>query len=76
MVLELAPSAKQDSDAFFLKRGHCFRIIKSEALPSTHCDGDVVWKGPWRDVNGEIWVVEACEIHKPHQDDESKLSGS
>jgi hypothetical protein len=69
MVFGMTPSAVQTSNAFFLLRGHCFRMIKSESSLSAHCDRAVVWKGPWRDVRGEVWTVETCEVHKPHRND-------
>jgi hypothetical protein len=65
MVLETTPSAELSTSAFFLLRGRCFRIMKSGTGLTTHCDGPVVWKGPWRDAKGEIWIVEACVEHKP-----------
>jgi hypothetical protein len=52
---------------FLLLRGHCFSIIKTDAGHPTYCDEPVVWKGPWRDANGEVWIVEACGLHMPHQ---------
>jgi hypothetical protein len=69
MVLEMTPSAVDTSNAFFLLRGHCFRTIRSDIYLSAHCDRAVVWKGQWRDANGEVWTVEACELHKPQRDD-------
>jgi len=65
MVLEMPPSAVETSNAFFILRGHCFRVINSDMYLSTHCDEPVVWKGPWHDVKGEIWTVEACARHRP-----------
>jgi hypothetical protein len=65
MVVEMTPSAVPTDNAFFLMHGHCFRVIKSGLYLSAHCDEPVVWKGPWRDVNGELWTVEACAMHRP-----------
>jgi hypothetical protein len=65
MVVEMAPSAVPTDTAFFLMRGHCFRVIKSAWYLSAHCDEPVVWKGTWRDVNGETWTVESCARHRP-----------
>jgi hypothetical protein len=65
MVLETDLSAEQTNSAFLLLNGHCFRIIKSDTCLTTHCDEPVVWKGPWRDVKGEVWIVEACAKHVP-----------
>jgi hypothetical protein len=50
---------------FFIAPHQCFRMIKSVTSPESHCAEPVVWKGPWRDVTGELWTVEACARHKP-----------
>jgi hypothetical protein len=50
---------------FFVAPHQCFRMVKSALSQATHCAEPVVWKGPWRDVSGELWTVEACERHKP-----------
>lgn len=65
MVVEMAPSAEQSNSAFLILKGHCFRIIKSDKGHAIHCDEPVDWKGPWRDVKGEVWIVEACSRHRP-----------
>jgi hypothetical protein len=65
MVLEMAPSAETSHSAFLLLRGHCFRIIKTDNGLTTYCEEPAVWKGPWRDVKGEVWIVEACAKHRP-----------
>jgi hypothetical protein len=61
MVLEMA----QSNTTFLLGREHCFRILTSPSGRTIYCDGPVVWKGPWRDVKGEVWIVEACSAHRP-----------
>jgi hypothetical protein len=65
MVVETTSSATQTSGAFFLLQGHCFQMVKSEFSLTTYCDEPVVWKGPWRDVKGDVWTVEACAKHRP-----------
>jgi hypothetical protein len=67
MALEMAPSAEVSISAFLLLHGHCFRMIKSDTCLTIHCDEPVVWKGPWRDVKGEVWIVEACAKHRPNE---------
>jgi hypothetical protein len=66
MVLEMTPSAVETNNAFFLMRGHCFRMTKSFGL-TARCDGPVVWKGPWRDTKGRVWTVESCAEHRPDE---------
>ena len=65
MVVEMTPSAERSSSAFLILHGHCFRIFKSDKGIATYCDEPVAWKGPWRDVKGEVWIVEACVKHRP-----------
>jgi hypothetical protein len=73
VVLDTTPSAISTNNAqtgellneFFLLRGHCFRIFKSEMFRTAYCDEPVAWKGQWRDVKGEVWTVEACARHRP-----------
>jgi hypothetical protein len=65
MVVAMEPSAERSNGAFFILHGHCFRILKSRNGHAMHCDAPVAWKGPWRDVKGEVWIVEACDIHRP-----------
>jgi hypothetical protein len=65
MVVEMTASAERSESAFFLLRGHCFRIFKSDSGLAIHCDERVAWKGLWRDVKGEVWIVEACDMHRP-----------
>jgi hypothetical protein len=67
MVLQVTPSAERTDSAFLLLHGHCFRMIKSDIGLTTHCDEPVIWKGPWRDVKGEVWTVEACAKHRPDE---------
>jgi hypothetical protein len=56
-------------DSFFLAPQRCFRMLRSSLIGSAvHCDRPVVWKGPWRDLTGEVWMVEACELHRPQVD--------
>lgn len=64
MVLQMEPSAERSNSSFFLLSGHCFRISKSITGLANRCDEPVVWKGPWRDVKGEVWIVEACVRHR------------
>jgi hypothetical protein len=52
-------------NSFFIGPHQCFRLLKSESPQAAHCTEPVVWKGPWRDVTGELWIVEACERHRP-----------
>jgi hypothetical protein len=54
--------------SFFIAPHQCFRLLKSESPQAAHCPEPVVWKGPWRDVTGELWIVEACERHRPPSD--------
>ncbi len=61
----MTTSVEHPNSAFPLLHGHCFSITKAEFGSAAYCDEPVVWKGPWRDVKGEVWTVEACEIHKP-----------
>jgi hypothetical protein len=51
--------------SFFIAPHQCFRLLKSESPQAAHCPEPVVWKGPWRDVTGELWIVEACGRHCP-----------
>jgi hypothetical protein len=67
VVLQTTPSAERTNSAFLLLPGHCFRIVKWDAGLMAHCDEPVVWQGPWRDVKGEVWRVEACAKHKPRE---------
>ena len=64
MVLEMVPSAERSNSSFFLLRGHCFRISTSITGLANRCDEPVAWKGLWRDVKGEVWIVEACARHR------------
>jgi hypothetical protein len=71
MVPSSAEEMEMPSDilhTFFIAPRQCFRMLKSDTPRDAHCLEPVVWKGPWRDVTGEIWVVEACERHKPLHD--------
>jgi hypothetical protein len=52
-------------DSFYVAPGHCFRMFRSGDRRAAHCAEPVVWRGPWRDVTGEEWTVEACERHLP-----------
>jgi hypothetical protein len=65
MVVEMTPSAERSDSAFLILRGHCFRIFTSANGLAVHCDEPVAWKGPWRDVKGDVWIVEACDMHRP-----------
>jgi hypothetical protein len=65
MFLDSTSPTTEDDAAFLLRPGHCFRISKSPDGSSSHCDRAVVWKGPWRDVKGGVWTVEACDQHRP-----------
>jgi hypothetical protein len=60
--------------SFLLAKGRCFRIVKSEHFGAVYCDGPVTWKGQWRDVKGEVWIVEACERHRPGAEDQPPLT--
>ena len=51
--------------SFLLAKGRCFRILNSERFDTAYCNGPVTWRGPWRDIKGEVWMVEACERHRP-----------
>jgi hypothetical protein len=75
MALQKAAADKSEAEetfeivgAFFIAPRRCFRMTRAEISRSAHCEEPVVWKGPWRAVNGEIWTVEACERHKPRQE--------
>jgi hypothetical protein len=52
-------------DSFYVAPGHCFRMFRSGDRRAAHCSDPVVWRGPWRDVSGAEWTVEACEKHQP-----------
>jgi hypothetical protein len=71
MAIETTPSNAptcQSANAphsFLLARKRCFRILKSELFGTAYCNRPVTWRGPWRDIKGEVWMVEACEQHRP-----------
>ena len=62
--LEFAQQPGDILDAIFVAPGHCFRMTQSEDRRANHCGEPVVWKGPWSDVSGVVWTVEACALHK------------
>ncbi len=54
------------NSGFLLLPGRCFSIDADQGHRA-YCDEPVVWRGPWRDAKGEVWIVEACELHKPYR---------
>ena len=38
-------------------------MVPSRQLQTTHCRGEPVWKGIWKDRSGRSWYVEACREH-------------
>ncbi len=80
MALETIPPsvhAEQPANAphsFLLAKGRCLRIVKSEQFGTVYCGRPVTWKGQWRDVKGEVWMVEACERHRPDAENEPPLT--
>ena len=81
MALETVPHGiptGQSANAphsFLLAKGRCFRILKSEYFGGTvYCEGLVTWKGLWRDVKGEVWMVEACDRHRPDGEKDPPLT--
>jgi hypothetical protein len=55
----------EGDSAFLLLQGHCFRITRSDKGLTHLLYEPVVWKGPWRDVKGEGWMVEPFAGHRP-----------
>jgi hypothetical protein len=74
LTLEMMQESGNVLHSFFIAPHQCFRLLKSDSPQAAHCPEPVVWKGPWRDVMGELWTVEACELHRPQSNFDQPVS--
>jgi hypothetical protein len=80
MALETTPpsvptgQSTNGPHSFLLAKGRCFRKLKLEQFGTVYCERPVTWKGQWRDIKGEVWMVEACERHRPDAENEPPLT--
>ena len=75
MALEtVSPSVPAEQSA---NAPHSFLLAKRALLPNSQV-GTVrhrlLRRGQWRDVKGEVWMVEACERHPPDAENEPPLT--
>ena len=56
------------------RKGAASENSKLEQFGTVYCERPVTWKGQWRDIKGEVWMVEACERHRPDAENEPPLT--